>query len=281
MKKIYAVFAYELKEAVRKSKLLLVLFFVVMLYESILSPMQAVCAQTGFTVGCFEPFILICSKSTNTILIPLLYIFIISGFPYCKTSYFHILRAGKKPWLCGEVIFVIVSSLGLLLCLCAGSVIPIAENVVFTGEWSKYMLDVYTQDPELYMKNSLLFLDSSYTLHGTPFFEAAYSFLVMWLNLCITGIIVLLGSVTGKELLFSIIAVCTVLIGGSSMYFAGDFKWLFPLTHTQYGLHFNLVFSGNNFPVAMTFVYLVAALIVGIVLCFIAARKMNFDMELT
>lgn len=276
MKKINAVFLYELREIFCKSKILLMLFFVVLLYESTFSTMQSLCNDTGLVVGVFEPFILICSKNVNILLIPILYILIISGFPYCKVDYFRISRIGKKSWLYGELLFVAVFAFVVIIILAIGSVLPIIQNVApMINDWSTFMLDFKLEFPELYIGNEFLCLDMSYTLHGTPLFEGLYCFAVMWLNLSIIGVLVLLGSIVGKQLIFSVIAVAGTIIGGGSIYFAGALKWFFPITHTQYGLHFNTIFSGNNFPISGTFIYLVMILFAEIFACSFLLKKMK------
>ena len=97
----------------------------------------------------------------------------------------------------------------------------------------------------------------------------------MWLNLSIIGIIVLLGTISGKQLVFSVIAVAGVLAGGGSVYFVDALKWVFPIAHTQYGLHFNTIFSGNNFPILGTFIYLGTILLAEIITCSFLLNKMK------
>lgn len=276
MKKIIDVTVYELREILRNTKILLVLFFVVILYESILFPINEICNTTDYSIGVFEPFILICSRSTNTILIPILFILLISGFPYCMNSYFHIIRTGKRAWVYGEIQFIVLSSALFLMVLYVGCIIPVMNNLSFSNEWSSFMTNLSSNYPEIYKKNILLCLDPSYTLHGTPSSESLYSFAVMWLNLVILGTIVLLGSILGKKMFLLFVAIGETLIGGCSIYFTSSVKWVFPLTHTQYGLHFNELFSGNNFDVQYTFVYLGLIVLAEFIACRINIEKANF-----
>ena len=276
MKKIKAVLLYEFREIFSKSKILLMLFFVVILYESIFFTLRSLCNDTGLVLGVFEPFILICSKNTNVMLIPILYVLIISGFPYCKVDYFRISRIGKKAWLCGELLFVTVFAFVMVSVLAIGTVIPIMQNIApIANEWSSFMVDFRSGFPELYMENTHLCLDMAYTLHGTPIFEGFYCFVVMWLNLSIIGVFILLGTVVGKQLPFLAVAVAGAIIGCGSIYFAGALKWIFPIVHTQYGLHFNAVFSGNNFPLLGTFIYLGMILVVEVFACGFLLKKMK------
>lgn len=276
MKKLFVVTKYELKEILHKSKILLILFFVVILYESILFPINEICNTTGFSIGVFEPFILICSRSTNTILIPILYILLISGFPYCMNSYFHIMRTGKRAWVYGEMLFIVLSSMLFLIVLFIGCILPVMSHLSFSNRWSSFMTDLCSYYPEIYSKNILLCLDSSYTLHGTPLGVSLYSFAAMWLNLIILGGMILLGAIWGKKMFVLFIAAAETLIGGCSIYFNSSMKWIFPLTHTQYGLHFNAFFSGSNFAVQYTFVYLGLFAVAEFIACRMNIEKTNF-----
>ncbi|MGN0701050.1 MAG: hypothetical protein ACI4J8_08625 [Oscillospiraceae bacterium] len=185
------------------------------------------------------------------------------------------IRLSKSTWLWGELLFVALSAFALLIALFVGSLLPVIGSISWSGEWSSFMTRLNSDFPKLYVKNILLCRDASYTVHGTPVFECIYSFIVMWLNLIIVGIIILLGSVSGKQTLFMIVAAAEILVGGGAIYFDGYMKWLFPLAHTQYGLHFNTIFSGSNFPISGSFIYLALLVAVELVACQIAIKKMN------
>lgn len=265
MKKSFFVLKTEFAQVLRQTKILLLLFFIIMLYETILSPVRTVCADTQFSLQPFEPFILICTRSTNIILVPLIYMVLLGGFPYCKTMYFQIVRTGKRQWFWGEFAFIALSALALTFILFIASDLFLLDCIKYSNGWSDFMKITRSNFPEIYSKNGLLFLDASIVAHGSPGRVMLYTFGMMWLYLIVTGVCVLLGTIIGKRFWTILIGMAMTVIGGLAIYFNAALRWLFPLVHVEYGLHYNSLFSQTYFPVWGSIAYyllLTAALVV-------------------
>ena len=279
MKKSFFVLRTEIFQTFRQTKILLILFFLILLYESILSPMKTLCEDTQFALHFFEPFILLCTKSTNIILIPLIYMILLGNFPYCKKQYFQMVRVGKQYWFWGEFSFIVLSAFIMILILLTGSILFLFGHLKFTYNWSNYMTAMRENFPILYAENPLLFLDSSIIAHGKPSQVLIYSFGMMWLYLIIIGICTLYGTIIGKRMLVLIAAVSTTVIGGSSIYFGGAIQWAFPLVHAEFGLHYDSLFSKVYFPLWGSVLYLFALLVVLIILCQCCLKTMRIGDE--
>lgn len=276
VKKILSIIKYEFTETIRRPKILLVLFFIILLYESDLTPIRDVCGETGLTLNIFEPFVLMCTRSVNIILIPLIFIILISDFPNCKTDYFRMIRISKRGWLIGEIGFIVLLSFMMVLVLLIGTMLPIMDISFIADTWSKFMTTLRENYFEIYNHNIRVTLEASVITHSLPIYAMIYSFLIMWLNLIIYGLLLLLGTVTSKRMVFLVSTLSLTFIGGCSTFFNSGIKWLFPIAHTQLGLHFNSIFSKINFPVYMTYIYLAAAVVVIVVFCSQLVKKTMF-----
>lgn len=279
MKKIFSIIKYEFSETIRRPKILLTLFFIVVLYEGTLSPMRDVCAETGLTLNVFEPFILICTSSVNIILIPLIFIVLISDFPNCKTDYFRMIRISKREWLIAEILFLCLISLLLIIILIVGTVIPMIGVTEFTNDWSGFMTSLRENFFEVYLHNVRFTLEANIIVHSLPISAMVYSFLIMWLNLIIYGLLILLGVLASKRMTLFASSLSLAFFGGCSTLFNSGVKWLFPITHTQIGQHYNSIFSKINFPVFLSYVYLLATVAVIIALCTRLLKNARFEEE--
>lgn len=280
MKKSIFVVKTEIFQTLRQTKILLIVFFMVMLYETVLSPMKALCAETQYSLQLSEPFILLCTKSTNLILTPLIYMVLLGGFPHCKTQYFQMIRTGKRRWFWGEFIFIAVSSLVMTLILFFGSDLFLLDHIEAPDGWSSYMTIMNENFPELYNRNHLLFLDASIVAHGTPTGVMLYTVGMMWLYLVMIGVGILLGTIIGRRTPAMIGCVAVTVIGGSAIYFGSALQWLFPLVHMEFGLHYNSLFSQVYFPPWGSVLYLTLLLCGLIVLCQCRLGKMRIGDEL-
>lgn len=280
MKKSIFVLKTELVQVLRQTKILLLLFFIVMLYETVLSSMRTVCADTQFSLQCFEPFILLCTRSTNIILVPLIYMVLLGGFPYCKTMYFQIVRTGKRQWFWGEIAFIALSAFAFTFILFIASDLFLFNCIKYSNGWSDFMKITRSNFPEIYDKNRALFLDASIITHGSPGKVMLYTFGMMWLYLIVTGVCVLFGTIIGKRFWTVVICILMTVVGGLAVYFSTALRWIFPLVHVEYGRHFNSLFSQIYFPVWRSILYLVLLLAGLILLCCFSLNKMRIGDEL-
>lgn len=267
MNKVFSIVKYEFSETIRRPKLLLVLFFLVVVYESNISPLRGLCVETGLSLNVFEPFVLMCTLSVNIILIPLIFAVMLSEFPSCKSDYFRMIRISRRSWVAGEVVFIVLISFVMMIALLIGTILPIADLASYSNEWCGVMTDLYEYDNELYFRNLNFMLQSSVLTHSVPLGAMIYSFLIMWLNLIISGLLMLLGTITSKRMTFFSATLAVVFIGGCLTEFSSGIKWAFPIAHTQLGLHYISIFSKTNFPIFGSYLYLVIAVIVLIILC--------------
>lgn len=275
MKKVLFVLRTEWGELLRQSKLFLILFFIIVMYEGYFAPMSAVCKEADAFIGPFEPFIYLCTKQTNIVLMPIIFIFLLSRFPFCKQQYFQMLRTGKKEWLIGELLFLVTASLAMLLVIFGGSMLLLADRLAFTDGWGSFMIELGKTHPELYMENIYLFLDAAVITHGKPIMVFMYTFGYMWGYLVLMGMLMLFGGMIRKNFALLISALVLTAIGGTAVYFGSSLQWVMPLVHIRFDLHFNSIFSGENFPLWGSLVYLFALLILVGVVCAVSLRNME------
>lgn len=279
MKKSMLIFRSESSCLLHRSKILLLVFLIVIFYESILSPVKALSAETGLTLHSGEPFVLLCTRHANIILIPIMYIVLLSEFPCCSTQYFQMIRTGKKQWFFGEMFFVLTSSLLIVLIIFASSMLCMGKQLAQGSEWSMYMTKMRELFPEKYNSNTQLFLDASTIAHGKTSGVLLYTVLMMWLYLAIIGTLLIFGTMIAKKTAAMISACSLTVIGGTAIYFGDQLKWLFPPAHLEFGLHFDSIFSKVDFSLEGSLVYISAILIALVILCLSSLKRLRIGEE--
>lgn len=279
MKKSMLIFRSESSCLLHRSKILLLVFLIVIFYESILSPVKALSAETGLTLHSGEPFVLLCTRHANIILIPIMYIVLLSEFPCCSTQYFQMIRTGKKQWFFGEMFFVLTSSLLIVLIIFASSMLCMGKQLTQGSEWSMYMTQMRELFPEKYNSNTQLFLDASTIAHGKTSGVLLYTVLMMWLYLAIIGTLLIFGTMIAKKTAAMISACSLTVVGGTAIYFGDQLKWLFPPAHLEFGLHFDSIFSKVDFSLEGSLVYISAILIALVILCLSSLKRLRIGEE--
>lgn len=279
MKKSMLIFRVESSYLLHRSKILLLVFLIVIFYESILSPVKNLSAETGLILHSSEPFILLCTRHANVILIPMMYIVLLSEFPCCSTQYFQMIRTGKKQWFFGELFFVLISSFLIVLIILASSMLCMGKQLTQGGEWSMYMTQMRQLFPEKYNNNTQLFLDASIIAHGKSSGVLLYTFLMMWIYLAVIGTTLIFGTIIAKKTAAMLSACSLTVVGGTAIYFGGQLKWLFPPAHLEFGLHFNSIFSKVDFSLESSLIYISALLIVLVILCLNSLKRLRIGEE--
>lgn len=276
MKKALSIMKYEFSETIRRPKMLLVLFFLIVVYESNISPLRGLCAKSGLTLNVFEPFVLMCTFSVNIILIPLIFAVMLSDFPSCKSDYFRMVRISRRSWAAGEIMFIVLISFVMMFALLIGTILPIIDAAVFSNEWGGVMTSLIDYDEVLFYDSLNFMLDATILIHSLPLDAMIYSFLIMWLNLIVSVLLMLLGTIVSKRMAFFSSTLAITFIGGCLTEFTTSFKWVFPIAHTQLGRHYNSIFSKVNFPLFASYIYLAAAVIALIIICGRLVNKTMF-----
>ena len=111
VRKALSVTRNEFVSLIHKPKLLLIIVSIVFMIDSVAKPMKDLSMELGYQLNIAEPFIFITSKGINIVIIPLIFIAILSDFPSAENSgYFSLIRNGRVSWLIGETLFAVLSS---------------------------------------------------------------------------------------------------------------------------------------------------------------------------
>lgn len=260
------------------SKLILIIFELIFFCETFLVQVKELCQLSGMRVSFFEPYLLISSGDMYFLAIPLVFLILLSGFPSKQSyNYFSLIRISRLQWLLGELVFVVSSAIGYMLILGAGLVIYMGKYVQFDNQWSSYMLQFHEQFPDLFEVSQNYFLDVSIMTHGRPMSVFIHSILLMLCMLISVALIQITFALFRKKYLGMLLTVGLTLASALSAYATGVVKWIFPMTHTNFGAHFDGFRAKKYMGLEMSYIYFGIILILLIVADFILIK--NTDME--
>ena len=211
--------------------------------DSVAKPMKDLSIELGYKLNIAEPFIFVTSKGINLVIIPLIFIAIISDFPSFENSgYFSMIRNGRYAWYWGEVIFSIVVSLFYIIILFSAMAIYCADNSFIGNNWSDYTLKTYKEYPDVFLYGTM-FLDTSVYTQGTPIKILIQTLILLTIYIFILIQLMMFFKLIGKKSFGIIIAVGLTFVGLPSYATTSEIRWIFPITHTAYNWHFNEFFA--------------------------------------
>lgn len=272
------LFAWEqYKSWLISPRILLAVYITVFINENITKKMLGVCAEVGYKINIVEPLALIFSKSIYTVLIPIVFIALMTDFPKTEGSIFYVFRMSRKSWVLGELMFAAASALTYVVTLIAGTLIYCAGRCDFRNEWSDYTSKLYLEYPDLYSQSTSLAVESSVYMQGKPVEVIIHSAALIFLYTMILSLIIMLFRQLSLKEFGVITGVALTLFGLATDSGASPVMWVFPITHTVFGWHYNQFFREQHFTLPGSYIYLGALFCTLVAANLVVSKKVRFS----
>lgn len=267
MRQIFWVAGVEFRKFLTAKNLILILFSFIFLGESVIAKLVAISAETGIKLNYLEPLNLILSKSFHAMIIPIAFIVLLSNFPDKSSGgIFMMVRMKRGTWILGQIAYAMLVGIFYLCFITVGSVIWIGKAGFFSTEWSAFMTTLYTDYPEVYATNSNYFIEAGTVTQGKPLevFVISCIFMLFYL-VTMAQILCLFKLIHWKRIGLFFDMVLTVF-GAAAVSCLADVKWVFPLAHAIFGIHFRDFFAEPILPLRHSVWYfLILNILLGLV----------------
>ena len=275
LRKIWGVARTEYIGWITNPRIIILGVLLIFIKTLAIDPLAARAEKFGDTMIVFEPYIAVGNSGALTLFMPLVFLVLLSDYPKLGgNSMFYISRTGKKNWLCGQIIFLIMA---IITFICA----VFLASMLFSGghfgtEWSeavrkytaRFPNEAGNFDSHLLPSNLYNQIPMMRAIGQTSVLLAAY---LLALALIIYLLKILFSSSAGLAGALLVMALGTAT---TSLY--SPIKWAFPTANTIIWLHYTEILSEPIYPMWASFLYfgiLLAALIAG---NFIALKKLKF-----
>ncbi len=278
LRKIWGVARTEFVGWITNPRVIILGVLLIFIKGLAIDPLTARAAKFGDTMIVFEPFIAVGNSGALTLFVPLVFLVLFSDYPKLGgNSLFYISRTGKKNWLCGQILFLIMAIAAFMAAILAASMLFSGGH--FDTYWSeavrKYAArfpdEAYNFDSQLLPSNLYNQIPMMTALWQTSALLAMY---LLSLALIIYMLKMLFSSSVGLAGALLVMAIGTAT---TSLY--SPIKWAFPMANTIIWLHYEEILSEPIYPMWASFAYfggLLAALIIG---NFVALRRLKFMEE--
>lgn len=239
-----------------------------------IDPLAARAEKFGERLVVFEPFIAVGNSGALAMFIPFVFLILLSDYPKLHdNALFGIYRTGRRNWLCGQILFILLAIITFMGVVLAASVLFSGGR--FADNWGDAVTKYAARFPEeAYNFDSQLLPSNLY--NQIPMITAVVqTFVLMNAYLFSLSLILYLFKIlTNRSGLAVAVAVIAAGVVTTSLY--SDLRWAFPMSNTIVWLHYTEILSEPIYPIWASFLYfgvLLAALIAG---NFIALKKLKF-----
>lgn len=278
IRKVLAIAKKEILEWILDSRHLVLVCSYIVIYEKIVKELLEMSEKINEPINILEPFIALSGNGYATVLLPVVFLILISDFPKIDGNMqFYIIRTGKVKWLLGQIIFAVFVSAGytfvtfLVMCLIA------APHAYAGNVWSDVVTKYY-----LYFPNEKDGIENS-LINGTlynqksPIQAFCHTFFLFFLLLFLLCMICLFGFVISKKIECIFLSGFLIVLGGITVYEDWKCKWYLPIVHTMVWQHYHPVLKKEIVSLWNSYLYFIVMIMILILLVFLGIKKKNFE----
>lgn len=275
LKSVFSLAKSEYIRWVTNPRMIIVGILVIFMNTLAVIPLSEKAEKFGGKLNIAEPFVAIGNSKLLVLLIPCVFLILISDYPVISgNTLFFIQRTGKLNWFFGQILFVFMAVISYLAFILIVSIT--VSGGEFGTDWSDAVTKYSARFPEESGNFTSMLLPSNLynqiplktAVVQTFIFLAAYLFLLS-LILCLFKLFNIHS--------FGIFAVYAVIsFGVVSTFLESRMMWAFPMANTLVWMHYEEIFDKPVFPIWFSFVYFLIAIILLITVNLIALKKMQF-----
>lgn len=260
------------------ARMIIVLCLCIFIYSFAVEPIKANAELMGEPMNALEPFIAVLNSGMLLLIIPLGFITLISDFPQINSStILYIFRIGKKSWLCGQILRLIMMTAAYVLAIFISSVAGVVTTGSMGGEWSPVATKFASQFPEQSGNFGVLLLpENLYNQMSLPA-AAVESTLFVFAYLLALGMILLAFSIAKRKTAGIVVCGALISLGAALCSINSRLMWVFPMAHSIVWLHYTKFLREPIFPVFYSAVYFAAIIAVPLIFCIASIRRFNYD----
>ena len=246
---------------------MLVLGFVFMfMFTYFIKPMQELSRVFDTPMNVLEPFCAVVNSRTFLPLVIMGYMVLISDFPRLNDSAaFMLFRSGRLPWLCGQIMFLFMSSLTYILSILFSSMICVASNSFMLNAWSLVQRKFWIADDAVKQAHPFAGIDNSVLRQSRPYEALVHGIVLVVLFAVVVGCVQLVFALRQKKVISVFINVSGIAAGLIMLIVDIKLKWLFPISNCVFAWHYHSMFNYVLCPIQYSYIYfvsLIAALII-------------------
>lgn len=268
----------EFVKWIADARMIIVLCLCVFIYSFAVDPIKANAALMGEPINLLEPFIATLNSGMILLVMPLGFLTLISDFPKIDGStIFYIFRIGKKSWLCGQILRLIMMTAAYILAIFAAAVAGSAADGYIGGEWSDVATKFTSEFPEQRGNFGVLLLpENLYNQMSLPtaviestLFVAAYLFTL--------GMILLAFSIAKKKTAGIVVCGLVIALGAALCSIRTSIMWVFPMAHSIVWLHYTEFLRKPIFPIFYSAIYFAVLIAAALIFCAVSLKRFDYD----
>lgn len=260
------------------SRMLVLGCILILMYVMVLQPLKERAAMMNEPVNLLEGYIGVCNSPAFLAFLPLLFLVLISDFPKMDYNMVFLLhRCGRKHWIAGQLLFLFMADMTILLIVFAGLVLPLSDVGYWYNGWSNVITEAAQRLPERANVFLTELIPPNLYFQMPPFTVAVRSSILMFAYFYLLGLIMMFGKFLGKRVIGLLASALLVVLGAGASYFSVSVMWLLPAAHAIVSRHYTDFYREMNCDMQASYAYFLLFIFVLCIGIYLRGRQLSFS----
>lgn len=260
---------------VTNPRMIIAAVFCVFMRTLAVEPLLEHAEKMGIRINVLEPFVAVGNSSLLVLMMPLLFLVLISDYPVLEeNTLFVVHRVGKHNWFGGQVLFLLGADISFLLAIFGVSIL--ISGGVFGSGWS----DVVTKYLSVYPLEDASFasclLPSNLYNQLSLGSAAVQTLALLAAYQLLLSLILYVFKLLHMRTVGMLADVLLMALGMVSWSLGAGWMWAFPLANTLVWAHFTQILSAPVYPVWCSYAYFGIWAAAALVCCLLALKRTCF-----
>ena len=250
----------------------------IFIYNFAIQPLLQNAEKMNEPLNMLEPFIAVANSGAVLMIIPLVFMTLIADFPKIdNNTVFYIMRIGRKNWLTGQIIKLVMMAASYLAVIFVGSVVPMLTKGFWYNGWSSVVTDFARIYPDKAGNYGAQLVPQNLYNQQSVFSAAVKSYLLLFAYLMILGLILLSFSLIKKKTAGFVLCGTVISLGTAFCAIKTKLMWTMPMANSIVWLHYTEYYRDPVMPVSFSVCYLCAAITGLTVFCYAVIHRFSYD----
>lgn len=276
LKKIWSVALTEWIKWICNPRMLIVAVLVVYIYSFAVVPLMERSVKMGQPLNMLEPLIAIGNSGQLALIIPLVFMALMSDFPKTDGSTIFIMhRTGRFNWAVGQLVFAVISIITYLGSIYVITTAFIMNRTFLTNGWSTVVKKYDVLYPQESGSFAAQLIPENLYNHMTPYSSVIQTYLLMFLYLLIIAMILLVFNMLRRKAVGFLISAGMIAFGTLFCSLNSGIMWAFPMSNAIVWLHYTDIYREAIMPISFSYIYFAVFTVVLLAAIIIFAPKIN------
>ena len=273
----YRIACASFYQWVMNPRMIVAASMIVFVWNFAVSPLVSISREMNTPLNVVEPYIAVLNSRTLCLVMPSVYVFLISDCPRLdKSSQFTLHRISKTEWVIGQFLFFVLTAFAFSVLIFLSAILPNCLHAFAANGWSTVVTKYAIYYPEKSASFAAQLIKGELYHQIEPYRAALLSFALSLMYETLLAMMLLLFQILNLRKYGIAAAIGIIGLGSAFGLFRAGCMWYFPMAHTMVELHYTKYLKAPVMDIRYSFIYFAVVITLILILCLIKVKRTDF-----